>query len=39
MSLKTDTILLPYTFYQFEYFMTTCLFKKCFSEIALTEMT
>ena len=25
MSLKTDTILLPYTFYQFEYFMTTCL--------------
>ena len=25
MCLKTDTILLKYTFYQFQYFITTCL--------------
>ena len=25
MCLKTDTILLQYTFYQFQYFTTTCL--------------
>ena len=25
MCLKTDTILLQYTFYQFQYFITTCL--------------
>ena len=25
MCLKTDTILLQYTFYQFQYFVTTCL--------------
>ena len=26
MCLKTDTILLQYTFYQFQYFIATCLY-------------
>ena len=45
MCLKTDTILLQYTFYQFQCFITTCLYvqwksiKKCFSQIVLTAMT
>ena len=44
MCLKTDTIILQYTFYQFQYFIKTChvrwkSIKKCFSHIVLTVMT
>ena len=42
MSLKTDAILLQYTFHQFQYIMTTCLCavetnQQSFSQIGLME--